>query len=302
MATVNAPLPGPVGTEVSTQSHSMLSRTDEAVMATSEPAGESAPVVTRPLSFEQPRRYTARFALAYIGLGLVLAGAVSAGVVVYLQSGPLAGPSWSSWKPASGSTAQVTSSIASHVAQEYHLNGAGAQLVGVEAEPLIYSNGTHKLSISAVAVRKTPTSNTGIVFYTTTNTWADLLCGLGTSCSIASGQATQIRGRLVRREALELALYTFKFVPAVSSLVAYMPPPPGSTASTLLYFQKTNLSQQLSQPLNKTLPLVKPPLPTAADATEAPTIDKLTLPAVYTYSLAALQDGSLALVLAPLKA
>ena len=99
-------------------------------------------------------------------------------------------PSWSNWKPASGSTAQVTSSIATHVAQEYHLNKRGAQLLGVEAEPLIYTSGTHKLTISAVAVRKTPNSNTGIVFYATTSTWADLLCGLGTSCSIATGQAT----------------------------------------------------------------------------------------------------------------
>ncbi len=113
------------------------------------------------------------------------------------------------------------------------------------------------------------------------------------------GTATETRGRLVRREALEVALYTFKFVPAIHSVVAFMPPPPGSTQTTLLYLQKDNLAKELSQPLAKTLPLVKPPLPTSPDTQEAPTIDKLTLPAVYKYSLQQLQDASALLVLNP---
>jgi hypothetical protein len=45
----------------------------------------------------------------------------------------------------------------------------------------------------------------------------------------------------VRREALEVALDTFKFVPSVDSIVAFMPPPPGQTTTTLLYLQKSNL-------------------------------------------------------------
>ena len=53
-----------------------------------------------------------------------------------------------------------------------------------------------------------------------------ILCGLGKNCSIEGGKASQTRGRLVRREALEAALYTFKFVPSVDSVLAFMPPAP----------------------------------------------------------------------------
>ena len=121
----------------------------------------------------------------------------------------------------------------------------------------------------------------------TNSTWSEQLCGLGTACSIDSGQATEERGRLVRREALEVALYTFKFVPTINSIVAFMPPPPGKPPTTLLYLQKDELAKQLSQPLADTLPLAKPPLPTAPDPTEKATIDKLTLPTVYSFKVAA---------------
>jgi hypothetical protein len=108
-----------------------------------------------------------------------------------------------------------------------------------------------------------------------------------------------MRGQLVRREALELALYTFKFVPSITSLVTYMPPPPGSSATTVLYFQKSSLSKQLSQPLAKTLPLTQPPLPTTPDNTEAPSINKLTLSLLYSYKYGALQSGGAVLELDP---
>jgi hypothetical protein len=107
------------------------------------------------------------------------------------------------------------------------------------------------------------------------------------------------RGLLVRREALELALYTFKFAPSVNSITAFMPPPPGQTSSSILYLHKDDLNDQLHTPLNKTLPLDTPPLPTAPDTTEQVTIDKLTLPHMFTYQLTALQTGGAALVLDP---
>ncbi|HEY3921130.1 MAG TPA: hypothetical protein VGL76_03355, partial [Gaiellaceae bacterium] len=118
-------------------------------------------------------------------------------------------------------------------------------------------------------------------------------------CSIATGSATQARGRLVRREALEVALYAFKFVPGVTSMAAFLPPPPGQTTTYILYLRKADLQNQLNQPLSTTLPLSTPPLPSAADTTEKSTIDKLTLPHEFTYELTALQAGGAALVLDP---
>ena len=161
------------------------------------------------------------------------------------------------------------------------------------------TSGTNTIQIKAVAVRKAPQSNTGIAIFDANKTTMYQLCGLGQNCSIASGTPTATRGRLVRREALELALYTFKFIPSVDSVAAFMPPPPGQTANTMLYLQKDDLREQLHQPVAKTLPSPKTPLPTDADTPEAATIDKLTLPHLFTYSLTALQGGGAALILDP---
>ena len=71
-------------------------------------------------------------------------------------------------------------------------------------------------------------------------------CGLGTHCSIATGQPSQTRGQLVRREALETALYTFKYIPAINSVIVFMPPQqdiPNQT--TVLFFQRKNLADRL---------------------------------------------------------
>ena len=106
----------------------------------------------------------------------------------------------------------------------------------------------------------------------------------------------------MRREALEVALYTFKFVPSINAVVAFMPPAPGATQpTTLLYLQRADLKKQLSEPLSKTLPLADPPLPTSPDKQEAATIDRLTLPAVYKFQYQQLQDASALLVLNPFK-
>ena len=243
-------------------------------------------------------RYTFRFALAYTALGIILAAALTGLIVLVISPGHHSSPPWSTWKPPSGSSQKVAAAIADHVARRYRLSETGGQLVAAIASPPQVTSGTHNVAIKAVAVRKAPQSNTGIAIFGTDKTKDYTLCGLGAHCSIA-GKATVTRGLLVRREALEIALYTFKFAPSVDSIAAFMPPPPGQASSSILYLRKDELKDELHQPLNKTLPLDTPPLPTAADTVEQSTIDKLTLPHMFTYELAALQTGGAALVLDP---
>ncbi|MEI8105036.1 MAG: hypothetical protein WCH31_04230 [Actinomycetes bacterium] len=245
------------------------------------------------------RRYTSQFALAYAALGIVLIAAITGLIVLVIRPGHHSPPPWSTWKPASGTVAKMMGEITDHVAKEYKLNSSGTQLVALVPTPPQVTSGTKDVKVSTIAIRQAPQSNNGIRIISAKTSYQVQLCGLGSNCSIASGAATELRGRLVRREALEVALYTFKYVPSVTSLSAFMPPPPGETSSTLLFLEKDNLKQQLSDPLLKTLPLATPPLPTAADAAEAATIDKLTLKTVFTYQLTELQDGSAALILDP---
>ena len=282
--------------------------------AAEPPAGAPAPpappspatpaVAEQPLepptlpTVQPPQRYTTRFAIAYVALGLALAGAIAAFVVLVIRPGHTPSPPWSSWTPARASTNDMIKQISTHVAEQYRLTASGGELVAVVPRNASVTSGTTNISIKAVAIRKQPDSNAGIA--------VDLnppemyqLCGLGQNCSIATGTASTTRGRLVRREALEIALYTFKFVPSVKSIAAFMPPPPGQTANEMLYFQKDDVQSELSQPLSKTLSTSLTPLPTNPDTSEAPTIDRLTLPYLYTYQLQALQAGGAALILDP---
>jgi hypothetical protein len=247
-------------------------------------------------------RVTARFAFLYGVLGAVLVAAIAGFVILVVKPATGSSVPWSTWKPPEGTTAAMTAAIAQHVASQYRLNKSGSPLVAVVAGPPQVTSGTHKVSISHLAVKPSANSAKGIQVVGSGKTWTDQFCGLGAACSISSGQATVPRGRLVRREALEVALYTFKFVPAIDSIVAFMPPPPGETSSTLLYLQKSDFKSELSQPLSKTLPLATPPLPSVPDPRESSTIDKLTLPNFYSYSLQALQDNSALLVMSPFPA
>jgi hypothetical protein len=193
----------------------------------------------------------------------------------------------------------MSKEIADHVAAKYRISATGGQLVAVIPSKPTITSGNTNIPIKAMAIRKSPQSDTGIRILATEKLRLITLCGLGANCSINEGEPSETRGRLTRREALEIALYTFKYVPAIDSIVAYMPPPPGETTSPVLFLEKSALKEQLSQPLVKTLPLSRPPLPNEENALEAATIDRLTLKNIFTYELIALQTGGAALVLDP---
>ena len=193
----------------------------------------------------------------------------------------------------------MTNAIANHVAHQYQLNKNGAQLVAVVAEPPEVTSGTHKVTISEIAVRETAQTDNGIQISTRRRLDRRVLRPRPELLDLHRARRPSTRGRLVRREALEVALYTFKFVPRSARSSRSCRRRPATTASTLLYLQKSDLTKQLSEPLDKTLPLANAAAADGPDTHEAATIDKLTLPAVYSYSLQQLQDGSAALVLNP---
>ena len=176
---------------------------------------------------EPGKSYRNRFLAVYAVLGLVFVGAIAGGIVLYLQSGPLASPAWSTWKPASGTTAKMASEIADHVSSQYKLNAAGAPARRGRGRAAAGDERHDEMSRSRrsrSARRRRAT--TGSRSSASASAWTDQFCGLGADCAIDQGKPSETRGRLVRREALEVALYTFKFVPAINSVVAFMPPPP----------------------------------------------------------------------------
>ena len=235
----------------------------------------------------------------YVLLGAVLAGAITGLVLVALQPGKPKPPAWSTWKPAQGDTQAKIAEIADHIASQYLLSKNGRQLVAIIPSKPEVTQYTNISKVSTIGILASANSSSFSRIVSTSGAIQEQFCGLGTACSIQQGTATAARERLLRREALEVALYTFKFVPSVNAVIAYMPPPPGQNPTTVLYLERSNLSQELSHPLKETLPLTTPPLPTQSDSVESRTIDRLTVPVEYSFQYEGLSDGTKALVLAP---
>jgi hypothetical protein len=266
-----------------------------------KPAEPEQPPQLPPLEREghSPSGFGARFAFIYGGLGAILVASIVGLVLVARQPAAPKPPPWSTWKPKTGSTANMMKEIADHLAAEYKLSSSGDQLLAIVTSKPEITRNTKVSDVSTIAIRTSASSQNFSRIIPTKGNMQVQLCGLGSECSIERGTATAARERLTRREALELALYTFKYVPSVNALIAYMPPPPGQTPQTLLYLERGSLSDELKQPLSKTLPLSKPPLPSKSDPKESATIDRLTLPVEYSFGYQPLSNGTDAIILTP---
>ena len=109
------------------------------------------------------------------------------------------------------------------------------------------------------------------------------------------------RGTLVRREILELALYTFKYVGGIKNVIAFMPPAAGTQPKYVVYLQKGDLAAELHTPVARTL-AAKTPQPSTIPASEVRVVESTTGPRVYSFSLSQTQQGDAVLVLAPIPA
>jgi hypothetical protein len=254
------------------------------------------PVLSRPPSSAQPHR--GRFFVIYGILGLALAAGI-VGVVVYAGRSINPGPAWSSWKPSGGGLG-AAKQIAEHVSPGYRLPD-GNQLVDVIAKGPAVSSGGQTIPIPFIALRGPKGKVDQIQQVNNSDTFTFSLCGLGQACSIATGKPSVARATLVRREILELALYTFKYVHGVKHIVAFMPPPAGTQPAYVVYLQKSDLTTQLKAPLTHTL-APKVPLPAKITAGEQQRIDGITQPRIYKFGLSQTQQGDAVLVLAPLRA
>ena len=129
--------------------------------------------------------------------------------------------------------------------------------------------------------------------------WAYELCGAGKNCAISEGTASAARGRLLQRESLELALYTFKFEPAIDYRGHVLPPGLRRRTPAAILLTRQALEEPLKHPLAQTLPPPRTRLvPGQLSARDLAVIDRY-IPRAYTFSGEQLQDGSPVLVLRP---
>jgi hypothetical protein len=250
---------------------------------------QPAPPPERKRQSPTPHADRFRFVLGAV-LGLGLAAIVA--TVALVVNGPTAQSDWSAWKPSDGGTSGAAE-IANHVSATYR-SPDGQQLVAVKAGPLKVADLDLNVAVQKNSGDYQVFSGTGVRY---------VMCGLGPNCSIAQGKPSVERGLLLQREALELALYSFEYLPDVKFVVAFLPPKPGEdpTQGKALFFQKDDVGQALDRPLAATLPS-PPPSFDGLRASDVDAVERFAGKDVHCFAYRVGQDVSAYLVLSPPRA
>jgi hypothetical protein len=236
-----------------------------------------------------------RFGVALAGLGLVLIGAVGGAAVWGLQltGGASRGMAdWSTWQP-TGTGFRGAEEIAEHVwTVEAAVDRAPATLsrpFSVDPSASVKPPRFHALVVHGRG---------GSLRVVSQKTVGYSMCGAGDACALPFDTLNQ--RRLVRRQALALALYSLAYL-EVERVVVVLPPRPGDDQPvSALFFNRADLVSSLNRPLRKTLNLL-PPTESQLDGEIGARLDRLTIPYQYEVDqVAAAGDSFPVLTLSPL--
>jgi hypothetical protein len=221
--------------------------------------------------------------------------------------------SWSAWTPDAGGSTGARE-IADQVAPYYRLNGS-QQLNVVTPISVSQSTaaGTTTGSGLTVAVDTAPSSKSTSLSLLNGKTVAYNICGLGPAdCELPGAPSTE-RMLLMRRQALELALYTLKYISDSQNVLVVLPPSRITKSSSIaakgpritvaLLFDRTELQHWLTVPLDKTLasyPIESSELKLWGKTAEASLVDEITANGLFSSQLESQQEGGRLLVLTQL--
>jgi hypothetical protein len=263
-----------------------------------------------PTGRQPPSTYAPRFRMLIGALVGVAIGALAATAYLISEGKPEPGPAWSSWKPTDDDLEDGAQQIARHVGAAYRLP-SGEQLVLVTGGPLrlagldlpvriaVQGAARESRARSVLGGASGAGAGAGNVSLVEGKSAMYQLCGLGPRCSIASGKPSTERFLLLRRESLELALYSFRYLD-VDNVVTLMPPAPGKKPENALFFRRDDYEPSLDRPLRATLRSPPPTLNSLPHSPEAVLIERMTEDNVFRYAFQQGQDLGALLVLAPL--
>lgn len=266
--------------------------------------GMGGSVVARPETrADRARRlaYRSRFAAFYVLLAIVAGAGVGALLVLVGRGSPAPAPAWSAWEP-TGTSDQRVAQIADHVNDQYRLpSGKALVAITYQGLPVGTVDGKDILPVRALAIQPDTTGGRAdendVATVTGTSTVQYNLCGLGGGCTIPEGKPSVAREQLLRREALELALYSFRYLDGIDSTLVLLPPTGDGNEATAVFLSRKDLGAELNRPLDQTL--TAPLAPGVGEITldEQRTIRRATR--IYEYGWLQSQDGSLVAVLTP---
>lgn len=244
------------------------------------------------LADSKRQKHRQLFRLAYGVLALAFWVSVGGFVLLLTRPNHSAPVVWSRWKPDTQGlpgAREIGLRIASH-----YKSANGTQLVAVQE----HAPQVQGLKLEAIGVRRL---NSGgqidpyIGLFPTDKTLIYAFCGLQTNCAIEGTNSAQSQ-RTLRREALELSLYAFKYLKGVDQVVSLLQPVKDSGTSAV-FLRKSDLKPELDHPLRDTLPLAQPPVATANNPQESAVIDALTSQNTFPAHFEPLPDGDAILVL-----
>jgi hypothetical protein len=258
-----------------------------------------------------PSPYRGRFGFI---TGALLGCAIAAGVLllVILTSGAPRDEGlardWSTWHPDTTDSFIGAGEIARHVQSTYR-NEKEKPLASVTSGPIAF--GQIPLTVAIPSGDNVQALNGLGIQYT--------LGGAGKGGLLKDSKPSKARHRLLRREALELSLYSFRYLPNVTMVVTLMPPatkveqvhprPKGNKAAAkaakakepryqeqAIFYRPGDLKPQLEVPLKFTMN-PQPPTINGFAGEEARRVDSLTMNNLFEYVRQPGQDGRAYLVL-----
>ena len=257
-----------------------------------------------PTRSDRARRssYRLRFGIIYLVLAAIVGAGVGAFVVLVSRPAPPEAAAWSSWEPTGSKLARVRQ-IADRIPKAYKQPN-GEQLTVSQASQLAVPTASGDTPVASIFVR--PDASRGlqeesdIDAYSGADTVSYGLCGLGAGvhCAISEGPGFGERFTLLSRQALELSLYTFKYVKDVNSVIVFMPPTPKGESNGSVFLRREEVADELRRPVSQLLPARTPRIGALSDI-ELGNIVRLTRPRTYAFEFNAGGDGKPILVLTP---
>ena len=244
--------------------------------------------------------YRSRFGFVVGALIGVALGAIGLATMLALDADERGKPDgWSAWRPTAKDDLSSARQIAEHIGVKYRLGDAD-QLVAVQSSGL-------ELADRPLGVALRTSEGGGDIKLIEGNGVMYTLNGLGKHGSIPGGKPSEERHLLLRREALELSLYTFHYRHDVDMVVTLLPPPPPKANEQdsgelppvqAMFYRPGDLEGELGVPIDATVP---PPTPRPEQVDlEKPVskrIDALTRSNLFQASFQQGQDASVFLVL-----
>ena len=225
--------------------------------------------------FEQRRAiHGGRFLIGYIVI-VVLFG-LAMGTLAFMSgtdNSPSAAKNWAAWSPQDDGF-QSAREIAQQISTQYKGN-SGEQLAAITASP----GEVQGIPIRYVAIRagqRARLQQGDVSVLDPGETVLYTFCGLGgkRNCALPGTPSVQ-RSLLLRREALELSLFTFKHMDGVNTVISLLPPPAQDTGLAVV-LQRKHVEEALDKPLAETLPQPAPYFVDNISAGEAREVNRYT--------------------------